>query len=307
LDEFQGVTSHGRALSDPYIGDILGTPLNIVNDNSEYEINSIYTNFGKRIHRNANDGLVSADINCRNDLNSKILYQTFVEKLSNGTEFAVVSRSDTLPKQFIIFGKGGPRGNSPLSEMEIVYRLADFGFSVMVVNTHGSDGRGIDFLRSVFGNGGEPAVNDMKLAFAYARDSLNFPEKNINFVGYSFGGFLLMKEMVRNKNFSGRGAFIAPALDFRFNSEKDFLDTLNNEGIIDVDMEIINNCRSLKSKGIDIYYAERDRIINYKSIGKLSSACVSENFRFHKIRDSGHQISYENYEKILADIRSWIE
>lgn len=79
------------------------------------------------------------------------------------------------------------------------YMMADAGFIVASIDTHGSAARGKAFESSIYGNIGKVQTEDIKYAVNILTSKFSIDESRMGIYGWSFGGFLTARIMLREQ------------------------------------------------------------------------------------------------------------
>lgn len=91
---------------------------------------------------------------------------------------------------FIMFIHGGPVAQDEFSFDFTRQILAAGGYAVAAVNYRGSNGRGIDFSKSIYGDWGNLEVIDLLGATDYLVNTENIDPNRLGIGGWSYGGIL---------------------------------------------------------------------------------------------------------------------
>ena len=96
--------------------------------------------------------------------------------------------TEKLP--FILFIHGGPVSQDDYSFDFTRQILAGGGYAVAAVNYRGSNGRGLDFSKSIYGDWGNLEVQDLLGATDYLVDQGGIDKERLGIGGWSYGGIL---------------------------------------------------------------------------------------------------------------------
>ena len=160
-----------------------------------------------------------------------------VEKFSSTSKDGVVvsnllflpasAKKEKLPVIFFIHG--GPVGQDDFGFDLTRQMLAAKGYAVIAVNYRGSNGRGIDFCKSIYADWGNKEVLDIKGAADYLISKGIIDGNRMGIGGWSYGGILTDYTIAKDTRFKAAISGAGSALQLSLYGVDQYILQLDNE------------------------------------------------------------------------------
>ena len=121
----------------------------------------------------------------------------------------------------VVYTYGGPKNNIVKDAWFTDERpfwcqvLAASGIAVLLVDNRGSDNRGLAFESVLHNHMGQTEVDDQIEACRKIIASENIDGQRIGIYGWSYGGYMVLRSMLRYPDFFKVGVAVAPVSDWR--------------------------------------------------------------------------------------------
>ncbi|GIO25022.1 S9 family peptidase [Oceanobacillus sp. J11TS1] len=239
-----------------------------------------------------------------NQENDKIIISHLNYKISNKGPFINVytQRGKSLEDRppFILL-HGGPHQQERPGYDKLREILVGIGYVVICPNYHGSSGYGKNYRKSSHKKWGEADLYDINLVYKWIIEQKIFDNKKIVIAGISYGAYLTLLEVSKNKNDYDKALALSGPVDLHafLKNMPEYTQKILYErvGKLEEEEKLIENSpinyiSNIKCP-IFIAYGKKDNKIDTESVQKYINLCKihKKEIDYLVFKDEGHSIN----------------